>query len=253
MKDRSSVDRALAVLQYLARHPGEHGVRAIGAALGLSPSTAHRLLESLARAGFVAQSCETSRYRIGPQAVQLGLAALGSFDVTAAAPPHLQALVAETGESSFLAVLDEGEVVYLAKAEGSRAIRTTATLGSRRPAHCTALGKSFLATMPPDEARALLERRGMPAFTPNTITDLGRLWEELAAVRRRGYAVDREEIEEGLMCIGAPVRDYSGRTVAAISLAGPVERILPHEERYGRRVLQAAAEISLALGYTPPA
>jgi DNA-binding IclR family transcriptional regulator len=210
-----------------------------------------RLLESLARSGFVMQNTQTSRYRIGVQAVQLGITALGAFDLTSVAPPHLQALVAETGESSFLGVLDDGDVVYLAKAEGSSSIRTTASLGSRRPVHCTALGKSFLATMPPAEARELLERKGMPAFTRHTITDLPQLWEELARVRLRGYAVDREEIEEGLLCIAAPIRDYTGKAVAAVSMAGPVRRVEPHEERYGRRILQTAGEISQALGYLP--
>ena len=251
MRDTSSVDRVLTILQYLARHPGEHGVRALSAALELSPSTVDRLLKSLLQAGFVRQSEATSRYSIGVQAVQLGLAALGTFDLTAIAPSYLQALVAETGESAFLAVLDDGQVVYLLKQEGQYAIRTTAILGSRRPAHCTALGKSFLATMPLLEAKSLLERKGMSAMTAHTITDLNRLWEELAQVRLRGYAVDREEVEEGLMCLGAPIRNHLGQTIAAISLAGPVGRVLLCEEQYGRRVAATAQEISLALGYVP--
>ncbi len=251
MANESNVDRALTILQFLARHPGEHGVRALSAVLGLSPSTVVRLLKSLVQSGFVRQNEATSRYTIGVQAVQLGLAALSTFDLTAIVPSYLQALVAETGESAFLAVLDDGEVVYLLKQEGQHAIRTTAVLGSRRPTHCTALGKSFLATMPPAEAKALLERKGMPAMTSQTITDLNNLWEELAQVRLRGYAVDREEVEEGLMCLGAPIRNHLSQTVAAISMAGPVVRVLPYEERYGRRVAAAAQEISLALGYVP--
>lgn len=251
MKDASIVDRALGILQYLARHPGEHGVRSLSAALDLSPSTVHRLLESLTRSGFVRQNAATEKYTVGAQAVQLGIAALSSFDVTAVAPPSLRSLVAETGESAFLAVLDDGEVVYLFKEEGSRAIRTTARLGSRRPAHCTALGKAFLATMPPAEARAILERKGMAPLTVHTITDLTRMWQELAEVRLRGYAVDREEVELGLLCLAAPVRDYRGQTVAAISMAGPIERMLPNEVYYGQRVSATAMEISLTLGYTP--
>lgn len=251
MSDESNVGRALAILQYLARHPGEYGVRALSAALDLSPSTVARLLKSLLRAGFVHQNGATSRYTIGVQAVQLGLAALGAFDLTAIVPAYLRTLVAETGESAFLAVLDDGEVVYLLKQEGQYAIRTTAVLGSRRPVHCTALGKSFLAGMPPEDVRALLERKGMRAMTHQTITNLNRLWEDLAQVRLRGYAVDREEVEDGLMCLGAPVRNHLGQTVAAISMAGPVGRVSPYEESYGRRVAAAAQEISLALGYAP--
>ena len=153
MQDRSNVDRVLAILGYLARNPGEHGVRALSAALDLSPSTVFRMLEALERAGFARQNPDTNRYSIGVQAVQLGLAALKTFDLTRVAPPHLQALVAESGESAFLAALDDGEVVYLQKEEGRYAIRTTAELGSRRPLHCTALGKSFLAAMAPDAAQ----------------------------------------------------------------------------------------------------
>lgn len=239
------------MLRYLAHHPGAHGVRSLASALELSPSTVFRLLESLGRSGFVRKHEESGRYSIGIGAVQLGLAALASVDISSAAPAALDALVAETGESVFLAVLDDGEVVYLMKREGRHAIRTTAALGSRRPAHCTALGKTFLATMPVEQAREIVARRGMPRFTPATITDLPTLWEELALVRLRGYAVDREEIEEGLACIAAPIRDHTGRTVAAVSVAGPTSRLLPHEERFGRRVKAAALEVSLGLGYQP--
>jgi len=241
------------LLRYLATNPGWHGVRPLGVALGLSPSTVYRLLDGLCRADFAQHDPATGRYAVGAAAVQLGLAALASFDLTTVAPPTLEAVVAETGESVFLAVLDEGDVVYLMKKEGRFAMRTTAMLGSRRGAHCTALGKTFLAFMPADDARALVERRGMEALTPHTIVDLPRLWEELARVRLKGYAVDREEVEEGLACIAAPVRDHTGVQVAAISLAGPVGRVLPHEERLGRRIVAAGMEISQALGYAPRA
>jgi len=148
MAPQSTVERALALLQYLSRHPGEHGVRALAGALDLSPSTTYRLLETLAEAGFVRQNRQTDRYSIGVAAVQLGIAALGALDLTAVAPPALRELVAETGESAFLAVLDDTEVVYLLKEEGRHSIRTTARLGSRRPLHCTGLGKALLASLP---------------------------------------------------------------------------------------------------------
>lgn len=248
---QSSVDRALVLLRHLAQNPGWHGVRALGGELALSPSTVYRLLDALVRAGFAQHDEATGRYAIGAGAVQLGLSALASLDLTAAAPPTLDALGAETGESVFLAVLDEGSVVYVMKREGRFAIRTTAMLGSRRPAHCTALGKTFLAFLPADEARPVVEARGMPAFTRHTITDLPTLWEELSRVRLLGYAVDREEMEDGLTCVAAPIRDHTGRQVAAVSVAGPTARVLPHEERLGRRLAAAGLEISQALGYQP--
>lgn len=251
MAGTSNVQRALAILQYLSQHGGEHGVRGLAAALDQSPTTVFRLLETLADAGFVRQNPATERYAIGIKAVQLGIAALGSLDITAIAPPCLRALVRETGESAFLAVRDNTEIVYLLKEEGRHSIRTTARLGSRRPLHCTALGKSLLAMLPHDEAEALLRRAGMPAMTPTTITDFSILADDLAQVRTRGYAVDREEVEEGLACVAAPIRDHRGDTIAAVSMAGPTTRILPHEARFGRLVAETALELSTALGFVP--
>ncbi len=251
MSGPSNVERALTLLTYLSRHPGEHGVRSLAALLDMSPTTVYRLLETMESVGFVQQNPTTERYSIGIKAVQLGISALGSLDLTAVAPERLRALAKETGESAFLAVCDDTEIVYLMKEESEQSIRTTARLGSRRPLHCTALGKSFLATMPPAEAEAILARAGLPALTPNTITDLWALREDLTLVRVRGYATDHEEIELGLACVAAPIRDYRGITIAAVSVAGPAPRVLPFEERFGRRVVATALEISTALGYVP--
>src|SRR3954447_1571006 len=122
MATQSSVERALALLQYLARHSGEHGVRSLAGTLSWSPSTTYRLLETLAQSGFVHQNQLTDKYRIGVAAVQLGISALGALDITGVAPPYLRELVAETGESAFLAVLDDMQVVYLLKEEGHQSI-----------------------------------------------------------------------------------------------------------------------------------
>lgn len=247
-----TIERALMVLEYLALHEGEHGVRDLARALRFSPSTTFRLLQTLTRMGFASYNPETERYRVGMQLVQLGLAALSTFDLMRLAPQSLRALSNKTGETSFLAIVEDGEVVYLAKEEGRFAIQTWAQLGSRRPVHCTALGKAFLAALPVKDAVAILERKGMPQFTQATITDLSRMLEELDAIRQRGYAVDREEVEEGLACIGAVVRDHAGAPVASVSLAGPAGRVLPHEELYGALVVQATQQLSAALGYRSP-
>ena len=224
-------------------------MRSLGTALGMSPSTVFRLLDALCRNGFARQDENTGKYVIGVQAIQLGLAGLAAFDLTAVAPTYLRTLVDETGESAFLATLDDGEVVYLLKEEGRHAIRTTAVLGSRRPAHCTALGKTLLAALPNDEARAILQRKGLTALTPHTITDPTMMEQELERVRQDGFAVDREEIEEGLMCLAAPVRDSTGKTVAAISMAGPVTRVAPRLDTFGEQVRAISAAVSAALGY----
>jgi IclR family transcriptional regulator, KDG regulon repressor len=250
-QQQSSIERALDVLRYLARHPGEHGVRELGTALSLSPSTTFRLLDTLARLGFARQNQASGKYAIGVQAIQLGIAALSSFSLTTVAPSYLQSLARETGESVFLAVLDDGAMVYLLKHEGWHTVRTTATLGSRRPAYCTGLGKAVLATMPLAEAEAVLAHQPMQQLTPATITSMPELWRDLAEARLRGYAIDREENEVGLMCVAAPVHDYTGQVLGAISLSCPKERMQLHASHYGRRVAATALEISLALGYLP--
>lgn len=247
-----TIERALTILEYLALHEGEHGVRDLARSLSLSPSTTFRLLQTLTRMGFASYNAETERYRVGMQLVQLGLAALSSFDLMRLAPQTLRKLSSETGETSFLAIVEDGEVVYLAKEEGRFAIQTWAQLGSRRPVHCTALGKAFLAAIPVENAIAILDRKGMPRYTRNTITDLTLLLEELERIRQRGYALDREEVEDGLACIGAVVCDHAGAPVASVSLAGPAGRVLPHEEQYGALVVQATQQLSAALGYRSP-
>ena len=156
MATQSTVARAFPLLQYLSCHPGERGVRALACDRDLSPSTTYRLLETLTETGFVRQDHQTDRYSIGLAAVQLGIAALGARDLTAVAPPALRDLVVTTGESAFLAVLDDTEVVYLLKEEGRHSIRTTARLGSRRPLHATGLGKALLAAQ-----RSILQRRSV--------------------------------------------------------------------------------------------
>lgn len=246
-----AVAEALEILQYLSRRSGEHGTRDLCTVLGISPATMFRLLKTLEAAGFVQQNKNTDKYAIGIKAVQLGVSALGELDLTSVAPPHIQALVDDTGESSFLAVVDEGEIVYLVKQEGHHSVRTTAKLGSRRPLHCTALGKVFLSAMSVNEAAELLRRKGMRAMTANTITDLPALLEQLEQIRERGYAVDREEIEEGLGCFAAPVRNYRGDVVAAVSVAGPASRMLQKEELFAKRITSTAHNISIGLGFVP--
>jgi DNA-binding IclR family transcriptional regulator len=245
-----SVERALTLLSYIAKHPGEHGVRALASELELSPSTVARLLGAMESQRYVRQNPDTGKYRVGVEAVQLGVAAISSYDLTTTAPRYLQALTDRTGETTFLAVRDGAYVTYLAKIEGVHAVRTTSTLGSRRPVHSTALGKSFLACMSNDEVRELLAGATLVRATPQTLTRIPALLADLAHVRAVGYAVDREEMEVGLACIGAPVWDATGSTIAAISLSGPSMRVLPQERAFGELVASIALELSRELGYS---
>ncbi|MGH7819278.1 MAG: IclR family transcriptional regulator, partial [Candidatus Binatia bacterium] len=212
--------------------------------------TVHRLLMVLERHRLVEKIPHSGRYGLGLKLFELGTRAVAQLGLGQRARPYLERLVAEVRETAHLCVLDEGEVLYLEKVEPSRTVRVPSSVGRRNPAHCTAVGKVLLAFLPPAELDAVVRRHALRAFTRNTITSLSALRRELDAVRERGYSVDNEEIEEGLVCVGAPVRDYSGSVVASISIAGPAFRLTKAKiPAVAAKVTRGAGEFSTALGH----
>jgi DNA-binding IclR family transcriptional regulator len=246
------VDRVVDILEAFLWLGPQLGVSELSRALGLKKATTHRLLGSLRRRDFVAQDPITRRYRLGIKLWELGSQATSQVAWVDRAKPFLQRLTDQTGETTHLAVLDDGEVLYIDKVESTRSLRMPSQVGRRLPAHCTGVGKALLAHLPQVDVASIVARRGMAGYTKRTITDLDELHADLTEVRRRGYSVDDEEIEEALRCIGAPVRDHSGRVVAAVSIAGPAARLPTAQvERLGEVVLAGARAISTALGCPP--
>jgi DNA-binding IclR family transcriptional regulator len=246
-----TLERGLAILERVA-DGGEPTPAALSEGLGLSRSATYRLVDRLRALGYLEAARGGERLRLGRKAARLGMAAVGSIDVMRVAPAVLRGLAEAAGEGVHLAVLDGPSVVYLLKEEGPQTVRMSAQLGSRRPVHATGLGKAFLAALADDERAALLRDYAFERLTPNTITDRARLEDELARTRQRGYAVDNVEVEPGVACFAAAVRDFQGRPVAAISVAGPAERVLAGEGRIGPLVRDAAADLSGRLGHTRP-
>ena len=243
------VDRVVDILEAFTRLGPELGVSDISRALGLKKATTHRLLASLRRRGIVAQDPVSRRYRLGIKLWELGQMATTQVDWLDRVRPLLQELTERVGETSHLAVLNDGQVLYVDKVESTRSLRMPSQVGRRLPAHCTGVGKALIAFLPEEVVRNLVARRGLAGFTSNTITDLRVLEQELALIRERGYSVDNEEIEEGLVCIGAPLRDHTSHVVAAVSMAGPSSRVRPEtiEER-SRAVVDIADRMSAVLG-----
>jgi len=244
------LDRAVAILDLLWQHGKELNAQEISEQIRVNKNTVRRLLKALAYHRLLEEDERTGRYRLGMKLFELGSSVVARLDIRARARPYLERLVLETGETAHLCILDRGEVLYLDKHEPTRTMRIPSEVGRRNPAYCTAVGKALLAYLPEEELEELVRRHGLRAYTPHTITTLVELKRELARVRERGYAVDNEEFEEGLKCIGAPVRDYSGQVVASISIAGPAFRLT--EERIpvlAHSVQEVARELSEELGY----
>jgi IclR family transcriptional regulator, KDG regulon repressor len=257
MTDRKSsqyrvqvLERSLGILDLLSSDGPELSLIELSERLRLHKSTTHRLLGVLEQYRFVEKSSITGKYRLGLRLFELGSKAIAHLDWRERARRYLQRLAFDTGETAHLCILDDGEVLYLEKVEAPRTVRVPSIVGRRYPAHCGGAGKALLAFQPEEEIDDLIKRRGLTSYTRNTFTTPAQLKNGLLVVRERGYAIDNEEFEEGLECIGAPVRDYSGSVVAAISIAGPTFRIT--EEKIAvlaRSVVAAANELSADLGY----
>jgi IclR family acetate operon transcriptional repressor len=244
------IDRACDVLERLANQ--ELGASEIVADLGLSKSTVHRLLSVLAQRDYVWRIPHSGKYRLGAKLVELGEKATGFDRLAAIAAPYLRRLAAETGETARLGVLRDGELVLLCAAEGLYTLRMPATVGHRIPVHTSPLGKCLLADLDAEELAVVLDTFPLERFTPRTIVTQQMFVNELAKVRRLGFAIDDEEYEQGLKCVGAPVRDKAGRVRAALSIAGPASRLGPQVvESSAASVMRMARELSAELGYGP--
>lgn len=247
----SSVANAIRLTKAFSEQEYEMGISALAARLGLAKSTVHRLATTLVEYDMLEQNRESGKYRLGLAFFELGTLVRRKMDVTTEAQGEIHALADASGETVQLAILDHLTILYIRIRESRQAIRLSSGLGSRAPAHCTGVGKALLAYQPPEVVQQVVEA-GLKRCTEHTITDAEKLRAELATVRSRGYAIDDEEIEIGLRCVAAPIRDHSGQVVAAISVAAPVQRMSKKQVQATIPSVVAAAEnISRRLGFIP--
>jgi IclR family transcriptional regulator, acetate operon repressor len=245
-----SVDRALALVDALARSAGSLQLTELAQLTQLNVSTGHHLLATLVKWGYVART-PGRRYALGARGLHLAQAFLKQVDLPRRAQPHVDRISEETGETVQLAVLQGDAVVTLLKREGRHAVRVdSGAVGSGEAAHATSLGKAMLAWLPEHELRRILETMGMARFTPRTITDVDALIEELRLVRRNGHAMDREEYQPGVTCVGAAIRDHLGAVVGAISVSAPTVRTSQdgHLARMRDSVMAAVRTLSAEFG-----
>ena len=222
-----SLERAFDLLEALAAG-GELGVTELATRTGLVPSTAHRLLHTLIKRGYVIQSTESGRYLLGYKVVEVASGLEHRLErLRVVARPHLEGIQRATGETVNLVVLDADRVVYVDQVEGSRNVRMFTAVGSSVPAHTTGSGKVMMAHSPPEAVAALYaDREPLERLTPRTLVTIEALEDDFTRIRRRGYALDNEEHEEGVGCVATAVFDHTGRPCAAISVSGPTARIL---------------------------
>lgn len=246
----SSVANSIRLLKAFTDDEYELGVSNLAKRLGLAKSTVHRLASTLIKDDMLEQDKETGKYRLGLALFELGARVRRKMNVFNEAQFALKELVEKTGETAHLTVLDHASVLFLYKVESRQAIRMKSVLGARVPAHSSADGKALLAYQTNDMVESIAVN-GLAAITPKTITELSLLMADLSQVRARGYALDDEETEIGLRAIAAPIRDSSGEVVAAISVAGPIQRMTKKVVlSFAPKVVAAAEAISARLGYS---
>lgn len=244
--------RGLDILDSFSTPGVELGVNEIARQLGLHKSTVSRLCATLEGAGFLRRNELGQRFTLGPRVHQLAGMPATSLDLRAAARPVLEELVAACRETASLTVIQGHEVVTIDVVDGLNAVRMNSQVGSRAKIHASAGAKALLASLPEERLDEILSHHELTALTPNTITTVAALKRHLAEVRERGYSEDLEEIEVGLRCIGAPVRDHHGGVLAGVSLSGPRHQMTPEVmSLLSRLLVQSADAISSRLGAPP--
>jgi DNA-binding IclR family transcriptional regulator len=251
------IDRIFQILDLLSQAKDELGASELAQRLDLHKSTVHRLMAAMERHRFVEKNRENAKYKLGWRLFELGTVAASRLDLDSVARPHLAALVKKTHETAHLGIMRQGVLISLVSVEADRSLRLPATVGRRSPLYCTSQGKVILAFSDPATAAEIIRTLDFKPFTRNTITKAARLQDELARIRKIGYAIDNEELEEDLRCIGAPVFNHTGEVIAALSIAGPAYRVASgHLPPLIEAVQHAARQLSTALGFqsaeTPP-
>lgn len=217
-------DRLIAVIESFLVNPRQT-LSAVSVACGMEPSTATRYLRQLVAHGWLERDDETRTYSLGARLVEIGKAARTAHPLRRTVLPYMQDLLSRFDETVNLAVHQSGEIVIIEALESGRSIRRGATVGDRDGWFVSSLGKSILAHLPEDQVLALLAAHPPQRLTEHTLVSREAILADLTDVRARGFALDDEEAEIGLKCVGVPLRDYHGRITHALSISGPTERM----------------------------
>ena len=244
--------RGLSILDQFSGHHGQIGVNELARLVGMHKSTVSRLCATMESAGYLERDAATGRFQLGARIYQLAGSSTSTTDVRLVARPVMFDLVENSSETATLGVREGKDIVTIDVVDGLKHMRMATRVGMRTQLHASAVAKAILAWTPDDEVDEVLEDWRMVPLTPNTVTDSATLKRRLAEVRELGYALDMEELEVGLRCVAAPIRDPLGRVVAGVSISGPRHRMTEDAmHRYGPLIRDAAERISARLGAPP--
>lgn len=247
MSVKSAV-RVLRIFELLSTHKEGLTIKQISTLLHFPQSSTSALMQTLVHENYITIQ-QRQLYILGPKLIPIGQAALESIDLLSLATPSLKQLQRAVRETVFMATLVNGELIYIAKMDSDRSIRTSAYLGAKNPLYCTGLGKVYLAFMEDTERDDYFESIVLEPITECTMTSKSDLRARLTMYRSQGYAIDNEEHEEGLVCFAAPIFGSVGSIEAAVSVAGPKERMIKHEHSIIRHLRETTTLISSNLGY----
>lgn len=244
----SSIGKVLSLLEEISNHSNGISLAELTRNTQIAKTSAFRILEILKERQYVMLDSLTERYQLDLKSLELGIKGLMNVNLVEISIPYLKKLSTNTAETCFLGVYNSGYVVYLNKSEGTLSIQTNAKLGARLPAYCTGIGKALLAFQPQAEIDRVLSEP-LPRITEHTITDRVTLYETLAEIRLKGYALDNQENEEGLTCIARPVFKLTGEIAGAISIAGPTRRMLGKIDAINEELALVCSTASRRLGH----
>ena len=221
----TAVERALNILENIAHRRDGLTNSEISRKLAIPKSSASYILRTLERRGYLRRDAETGRYKLGLKILSLGGDAQSNLDIADVALPFMRSLVERVHLTAHLAVLDQGEAVYIEKVEAPGFFKVNTWVGRRMYLHSTSVGKALLAWLPKQEMEAIVRQQGMKKRTPKTITTVSRLLADLDIVREQGYGVDDEENSLGARCLGAPIFDATGNVTAALGVSGTLTQV----------------------------
>lgn len=245
-----SVDRTLSILELISDYDDGLRITEISEKVGLHKSTVHRLLGTLIYKGYVIQNQRTNKYRLTTKLFELGNRVIADMDILKASKPYTEDLMKILNEVVHLVIRDDKYIVYIDKVEANNTIRMASNIGRRSPLYSTSVGKAILAYLDEKEVLKIWDSSDIKKFTDNTITDYDIFRMELDKIRLHGYAVDDEENEHGVRCVGAPIFNFHGEVEGAISISGPTIRVTKEKvDVIADEVKRCAHLISKNLGY----